>query len=316
MRWGAVLAGLTLVVSACAGPDSGSGPERTELRVAVLPTPDAAPLYIALQRSFFEEEGLTVKAEIVDDGTRAVPRLAAGELDLAIADYMTVFDLVDKGARLRVVADASQAGTGTAALMAQKDSGVTTIRELRGMKVAAPAGISTLLVEVTLKANGMEPDDVTMVRVPYPDHPRALSEGRADASNAWEPYVTAVEKAGGIKLADTVAGPTADFPVAGWVASDDWAAQHPRTMAAFQRALLKAQKLAAGDRRAVQDVLPTYTRIDAATAAAMVLPAYPITLDVKRVQRVADFMAEFGHLKARLDVAPLMAQQPPQLRAG
>ncbi|MFB4278843.1 hypothetical protein ACBJ59_26375 [Nonomuraea sp. MTCD27] len=53
--------------------------------------------------------------------------------------------------------------------------------------------------------------------------------------------------------------------------------------------------------------LGEYTKIDAATAATMKLGGFSTSVDPVRVQRVADLMLEFGYLKQRLDVAPLLA---------
>ncbi|MGP3911614.1 hypothetical protein [Nonomuraea sp. 10N515B] len=61
--------------------------------------------------------------------------------------------------------------------------------------------------------------------------------------------------------------------------SVDWVTKNPQTLAAFQRAFTKAQRLATSDRKEVEAVLPTYVKIDAATATQTSLGAYPTAVD-------------------------------------
>jgi NitT/TauT family transport system substrate-binding protein len=81
---------------------------------------------------------------------------------------------------------------------------------------------------------------------------------------------------------------------------------HPATARAFATAIDKAQALADSDRGAAERILPAYIYISKTTAALVSLNAYPTSLDVVQIQRVADLMAEGGLLKRPLDVAPLL----------
>jgi NitT/TauT family transport system substrate-binding protein len=54
--------------------------------------------------------------------------------------------------------------------------------------------------------------------------------------------------------------------------------------------------------------LPTYTRIDAATASIIKLGTFPVTLASSRVQRVGDAMVTAGYLSRRIDARDLIWQ--------
>ena len=58
----------------------------------------------------------------------------------------------------------------------------------------------------------------------------------------------------------SLAGPTDALPIDGWAGTQEWVAQHPNTAAAFQRAVAKAQRLAATDRAELAEVVPLYTQ--------------------------------------------------------
>ena len=103
-------------------------------------------------------------------------------------------------------------------------------------------------------------------------------------------------------LADLNQGATTSFPVEGYVATKQWAKQHPRTLAAFYRALEEGQQIADSNRAAVEQAmedLPGELRLTPATAALMSLDEYPVssgpvgTVDKVRLQRVVNVMQQF-----------------------
>jgi NitT/TauT family transport system substrate-binding protein len=83
-------------------------------------------------------------------------------------------------------------------------------------------------------------------------------------------------------------------------------AKYPHTAHAFQVAIAKAQAFADTHPTAVQQILPTYTKISASVAPHINLGYYPPTLQSAQLQRVANLMLTGGLLKSRLDVQPLL----------
>ncbi|GIH90213.1 ABC transporter substrate-binding protein [Planobispora siamensis] len=306
-----------LALSACGGSDTptettaanAGGLEKTELTVGALPIPDAASLYIANKRGFFKEEGLTVTIETVQGGAQAQQSLMGGSLDATQTNYVSTFLAVSAGNKLKIISDMYQATPNSFNLMVPKGSDIKTPADLKGKKVAVNSkkNIGTLAVTSVLKAHGLAETDVEFLEFPFPEMAGKLQQGVVDAAWMTEPHLTAVQKnIGATKLADTMTGPTADFPIAGVVVTEDFASKNPKTVAAFQRAIAKAQEIAAADRKAVEEILPTYTKIDAATAAVITLGTFPTSLDETRLQRVADLMLEQGYLKSAISAKTIL----------
>ncbi|MFF0310284.1 ABC transporter substrate-binding protein [Streptosporangium sp. NPDC004379] len=316
----AVIAGLvatlTLGVSACGGSDTdtkaasaGGGLEKTNLVVGALPIPDAASLYIANKQGFFQQEGLTVKIETVQGGAQAQQGLLGGSLDSTQTNYVSAFLAVSAGNKLKIISDMYQAAPNAFNLMVPKDSTIENPAGLKGKKIAVNSlkNIGTLAVTSVLKTYGLTDKDVEFVEFPFPDMAGKLEQGVVDAAWMTEPHLTAAQKKiGARKLADTMVDATADFPIAGMVVTEKFANENPKTVAAFQRALDKAQKLAASNRKVVEEILPTYTKIDAATAAVITMGSFPTSLDETRLQRVADLMLEQGYLKSKVDAKSIL----------
>ncbi|MGV9778543.1 ABC transporter substrate-binding protein [Streptosporangium sp. NPDC003464] len=313
----AAIAGLAavLALSACGGSDdkpdtaNASGLEKSKISIGALPIPDSAALYIADKKGFFKAEGLTVDIQVVQGGAQAQQSLFGGSLDATQTNYVSTFLATAAGNKPKIISDLYQATPNSFNLMVAKDSSIKTPADLKGKKIAVNSlrNIGTLAVTSVLKTHGLTDKDVEFLEFPFPDMAGKLEQGVVDAAWMTEPHLTAVQKnIGAQKLADTMVDSTADFPIAGVIVTEDFAAKNPKTVAAFQRAVAKAQQISASDRKAVEEILPTYTKIDAATAAVITLGTFPTSLDETRLQRVADLMLEQGLLKSKIEAKSLL----------
>ncbi|MCF6475720.1 transporter substrate-binding domain-containing protein [Nonomuraea sp. MG754425] len=313
-----VVAGMAvaLALSACGGGgESGSGAspgglEKTELLVGVVPVPSSASLFIAEQRGFFKEEGLTVKTEIIQAPTAVMPKIVNGTMDAFMTSYVALMTINDSGAaKLKLFQHTMGGAPGISGLVVAKDSQVRTIADLKGRTVAVNVlkALGQTVVSAHAQAAGLSPDDLKFVAVPFSDQLGALSTGKVDAAWLAEPFLSAARKSGATQIADTVTGVTAGVPIDGWGVTEQWLAEHPRTAAALHRALAKAQRIAADDRKAVDAVVPAYTQIPAEVAAAMGVGSFTMEADQASVRKLADLMYGFGFLKNKVDVGRLFA---------
>ncbi|QIB45788.1 ABC transporter substrate-binding protein [Streptomyces aureoverticillatus] len=297
------------------GSGDGTGPEKTRITVGTMPVADTAPLEMAMRKGFFKAEGLTVRTTTLSGGAESVSRLRAGALDISFGNYVSYFLAhANKAIDLRIVADAFQSAPRTHAVLVKKDSPVKSLKDLQDKKIGVNTkrNVSALLVKKAGKAEGASfDDDKNFAEIDMPNMETALKAGSVDAVQAVEPFVSAIEKSGtGRVVADLGKPPTAGFPVAGYAATASFAEDNPKTVAAFQRAMARAQKQAA-NRSTVVDTLPDYTKITAEQAAQLHLGGYPVVLDPARLRRVVALMREFGYLKRGIDVEPLLVRTGP-----
>jgi NitT/TauT family transport system substrate-binding protein len=102
-------------------------------------------------------------------------------------------------------------------------------------------------------------------------------------------------------LADLDQGAVTNLPVDGYVSTLAWTQQHPKTAAAFIRAIEQGQEIANHDVSAVQAIMAQNDKLPPQVTASMALPAtYPVGPVVPaNIQRVAAAMLEFGVLGQR-----------------
>ncbi|SEN85020.1 ABC transporter substrate-binding protein [Nonomuraea pusilla] len=311
-----LLTATALLISGCGGgSDSGSsgksgGLEKTDITVGMLALPEVAPIQIGIDKGFFKAEGLNVKFELVQGGATAMPDLVSGKLDVLHSNYVSAILAAASGtAKLKVVGEAYVAKPGNFMLMTKKGSSITKIAELKGKKVGVNTqkNIATLAVSALLKTNGLTPEDVSFTEKPFPEMAGALESGEVDAAFMPEPFHEVAAGANGaVSLSDMFTGPTADFPIAGYLTTDTFAKDNPKTVAAFQRGLAKAAELAISNSAEVDAALLKYTKIDKATADLMQLGGFSTSVNGTRLQRVADLMQEFGYIPSKFDVNQLL----------
>ncbi|MEO3804441.1 ABC transporter substrate-binding protein [Nonomuraea sp. B1E8] len=309
-----------IVLTACGGADPGppsgsqrGGLEKTALTIGVSPTPSSAPVFIADRRGFFKEEGLTVRTEVIQAPQAVMPKILNGTMDIFKGSYVSLINIQDSGAaKIKILHDSLAAAPGIAGVVVMNDSPLQGPKDLKGATIAVNSldNLGTMSMSAHLKAYEVAPDQVKFVVVNFEAQLAALKESRVDAAWMVEPFLSAAQQAGARLLLDTNTGPTDALPIDGWAATEEWTARHPRTAAAFQRAVSRAQRLAATDRAALAEVVPLYTQTPKEAVMTMAMGTFPTSLNATRIQRVADLMDEFGYLKSKVDVASMVVPMP------
>ncbi|GGS89306.1 sulfonate ABC transporter substrate-binding protein [Planobispora rosea] len=309
-----------LALASCGGsetaaaPSNAKGLEKTELNIGVVPVPSSAPLFIAQEKGFFKEEGLTIKTETIQAPQAVMPKILNGSIDAFLTSYVSLITISDSGAaKLKMLAESQQGAPGINAVMVVKDSPLKEPKDLKGKKIAVNVvkALGEVTISAQLKVHGLTPADVKFVPVPFAEQLAQLKAGTVDAAWLVEPYISAAQKDLGARvLIDTLSGQTEGLPLDGWAATDEWISKYPKTAAAFQRAINKAQQIAATDRQELNKVIPGFTQIPAEVASSMAMGTFSTSLNPSRVQRVADLLSEFQIIKNKVDATTLLASAP------
>jgi NitT/TauT family transport system substrate-binding protein len=332
MRALAVMTVLAVSVTACGGDeapekaaDASSGAEgggeleKTELTVATLPLIAMAPFFYAVEEGLFEAEGLTVTPQIGAGGAELVPRLLAGELDLAFSAYTPAITAVGTGIDLQVVANGynyPEVGEDIWGWFVMPDSDIKTLADLEGRKVASNTFQSPgeLLLATALDMEGIPRESVEVVEIPFPQMAPALERGEVDAVWLGEPFLTgAMDRLKVRAILDPDASEPLfyddpaflDFPVGGYMSTGDWVAENPNTAAAFRRAMEAASAEIDGDHELGAKIAGTYTETPPEVLARVEWPTYP-TLSQDALQTQADLMHKVGFTPKKVDVSPLL----------
>ncbi len=179
-----------------AAPALAYAQQMTKLKAGMVTGIDQIGLPIALERGFFEKQGLDVDiARPYATGVDALNALQAGESNI-VQVGVPMIGAVVRGMDLVALANYSGKATArgsdaTMALIARGDSGITkgNLASLRGKRIAASFGtINHLYILALLEKGGLAPADVTLVNTPPPDMTVALLAKGIDAFVGWDPW--------------------------------------------------------------------------------------------------------------------------------
>jgi NitT/TauT family transport system substrate-binding protein len=311
----AVLALVVALLSGCSqlgGSGTAGAVEKPSIRVAVFSTVDLATLWLAQEGGYFKAEGIDVQTDVGASGQEALTRMASGKDDLALSTYTLFFLAKSSGAAdVKLVADATSASPRSNEVVTVPNSPVKTVSDLNGRRIAISSknAASDVLTQSVMRDHGVDSGKVQWVPMPLPDMAAALAQGRVDAAYQPEPFLTqAARTAGAYPVIDAASGSTQSFPLTGFGATAKWVQDHPKTMLAFQRAMLNATR-ASVNRARIEPLVVRNAHVDQDIASLMVMPAFGSTLDARRIQRVPDLLQQLGVVQTKIDASSMLVPQ-------
>lgn len=232
-----------------AAPALAYAQQMTKLKAGMVTGIDQIGLPIALERGFFEKQGLDVDiARPYATGVDALNALQAGESAI-VQVGVPMIGAVVRGMDLVALGNYSGKATArgsdaTMALIARGDSGITrgNLASLRGKRIAASFGtINHLYILALLEKGGLAPADVTLVNTPPPDMTVALLARGIDAFVGWDPWpIVALKDVPG--AVEIIRGGDAISYVGFNVALRPWVAANGPTIEKFLTAVSEADQ--------------------------------------------------------------------------
>jgi NitT/TauT family transport system substrate-binding protein len=304
---------VSLLAAGCASADGSAapGPEKPDLSVAMVPADDTAGWYIAMQDGLFAKQGLHIKITPAISSETAILGQMSGKYDVTDGNYVSYIQAeVQDHDQLDIFAAGSIMEPRCQEVLVPAGSPIKDVADLKGKTIGVnvPNNIGTLLVGALLRDNGMSLKQVHLKPIPFPEMAKALQDHEVDAAWLPEPFITGAEEAvGAVPIADLDSGATQSLPISGYVVTKAWARKYPRTLAAIERALSQAQRIADTDPSAVEKAMAANAPGVTPTAAAvMAEPDFPLDTNMVLIQRIADLMQQFGLLQQHFDVSQMI----------
>ncbi|WP_133015070.1 MULTISPECIES: ABC transporter substrate-binding protein [Clostridia] len=194
----AMTAVMTASMVACGNKKEEVQTEKTKLTVGVMGSIDAVPLVIAEQNGYFEEEGVDLDLQIFKAANDRDAALQAGELDGVLCDETAISIYQNSGIDMKITGTTNGSWT----LVAGKDSGITSLSDLKGKKVGISKNtmIEYLADDIAL-SNGLEVSDIEKVAIPaMPARLEALKNNQIDAAILPAPFNDTAVADGGVEI--------------------------------------------------------------------------------------------------------------------
>lgn len=184
--------------------------------------------------------GWTIEWRQFGSGTEVIAAMASGDVQVAELGSSPLAIGATQGVDFKLFMLSEGIGTAES-LIAKKDSGIASLADLKGKRVAVPVGSTAhFSLMGALTHEGIAESDITIVNLPADQIAAAWDSGQVDAAWIWEPVQNQILQTGTFIIgADQVAAwgyPTFD----GWVVNSEFAEANRDALVAFARTFNEA----------------------------------------------------------------------------
>lgn len=286
-------------------------------RIGYLNITASLPLFVAEEKGFFDDEGITIKSLQTASSNQLVDGIVAGNLDAfveASAVPVLAVELQSPG-RLKVFSVSSITKEAPFdALLVKEDSPLKNLSDLAGKKIGMfPGTTATNLLKQFLADEGVDISATTFIPIPPQNHLAALLEGSVDVVHAYEPTIAIAISRGGIRrLYPSVYAEMLDHnPQGVAVVSTEFVNTQPDTAKKVIHALERAMVFMRENEAESREIMARRMNLDKAVADQSVflymLPHDEI--DPSILQEYADMLVQLGELAERLDVNDILYRE-------
>ena len=232
---------LALFLAGCGKKEEGGATNK--VRVGYIGLTCEAPIFTAVEKGFFKEEGLDVSL-VKCDWKNYKDVLALGGYDMTHHLVMYFLKPIEQGLDVKFTGGIHR---GCLRIQAGVNSPIKSVKDLRGKRIGVP-GMGTppfIFANRVLGANGIDASkEITWLVFPAGELSLALDKGEIDAMADSEPIGSMLLSQGKVRnIADQATdAPYKDEYCCAILANGKFLEKNPKLCAATTRALLKAAK--------------------------------------------------------------------------
>jgi taurine transport system substrate-binding protein len=131
--------------------------------------------------------GVHVQFRQFNSGAEIFAAVASGDVQIGDVGSSPFAASTSKGIDVKAIYISGAAGEDEA-LVARNGSGIETLEDLKGKRLAAaPVSTDHFMLLSTLKQLGIKPDEATVLAIPQPEIVAAWQRGDIDAAFVWDP---------------------------------------------------------------------------------------------------------------------------------
>jgi|GEM_PF-363372 len=288
------------------------------LNIGTLKIAALSNLYAADRLGYFQQEGLKATFSPMGGGAELLPAVSAGKIDITLSIPSNAIQARDKGFDFQMVMQnevAAQQGSDSQAVFVNKDSGIESVKDLKGKRIAVNFIGNQMwlsMVEV-LKENGIDKNEVSFIELPFPNMQDALVNKQVDAVFNVEPFTSRMKAAAGLKVISYAAVEALPGqPVGTFWASGKWLENNREAAEKFVRAMHKANEYLVQNPDEARKMIAEFTGLKLEVVEKMGPILWNSKVDMATWQRLLDLMKEYklidADMKAQEVVYPTAMQ--------
>lgn len=217
-----------------------------------------APLYVAKEKGYFQEEGVDVEFVPIEIAPDMIQSIIGGSTDAGMPGTFALITFVAKGAPVSAVAFYGYGGD-RIALVARKDSGINSLTDLYGKKLAVQTGtIAAQMWGNLVKVEKLDASKVDVKNIRNLDLVAAVASDSIDALITWEPNPTILEDRGLVKVIQRAGKYQKSYGAV--IFGNKFIAENPDTVRHFVKAHFRASQFARQNPKEAAAIVSKYVR--------------------------------------------------------
>lgn len=288
-------------------------PAEAQIMIGGTPNAEQATAIVAEQEGIFKKHGIDGQFTIIPLNPTIPAALMSGSIQVGVPTPTTLLQAVDNGIDLVIIAGGSVnspsgAGSGIG-IVARKDSGIKTAKDLKGRRFGAPGlnAVLHVMVRRWLIQEGVDPKSVNFVEAMFPVHGDLLKSGQIDAVVTVDPFLTRIRQSGdGEQILNLVTTLPNDVPPIMYVTTRDWAQKNPEKIKAFRAAIEEAASFIAGNPEKTREDIGKALKLPPPVLKTVALPKVSTKVTPEQMAFWIDVMNKQNMLKTKVDPAKLI----------
>ncbi|WLD92460.1 ABC transporter substrate-binding protein [Alkalihalobacillus sp. AL-G] len=205
-----------------------------------------APQYVAIEKGFFEEEGIEIELTTTWGGDKTMTALLSDGADIALVGSETSIYVYAQGTNDPVINFAQLTQTDGTFLVAREKPETFSWEQLKGSTFLGQrkGGMPQMAGEFALKQHGINPhEDMNMIQnVDYANIPNAFASGTGDYVQLFEPTASLFEIEGVGHIVASFGKESGKIPYTTFMTKESFLKDNKDVVERFTRALYKAQQ--------------------------------------------------------------------------
>lgn len=278
-----------------------------------------APQYIALEKGFFEDEGLQVELQTTAGGDKTMTALLSGAIDVALVGSETSIYVYQQGAEDPVINFAQLTQTDGTFLVAREEMPNFTWEDLKNKEFLGQrkGGMPQMTSEFTLAKHGIDSQqDLNLIQnVDFANIAAAFASGTGAFVQLFEPQASIFELEGKGHVVASFGTESGQLPYTVYMARASYMEKNKESIQKFTNAIHKAQKwiLLHTPEETAATIAPHFKDSDPVVLASAVKRyleqgsyATSPTLTEEAWNNLLDVMDHAGELKERIPMEKLV----------